>query len=76
MPASADNLLMPHPRVIPDPSARPERKHRSRSGPGREPWLRLRTDVRSFFLVSLFTYACYDLVCRPILHWFAGLFSR
>jgi hypothetical protein len=41
-----------------------------------EPWLRLRTDVKSFFLVSLFTYATYDFVVRPILRWVVALFSR
>ncbi len=67
---------MPSPRVTLDSPGRPLKGHPKPAPRGREPWLRLRTDVRSFFLVSLFTYGCYDLVCRPILHWFTGLFQR
>jgi hypothetical protein len=37
----------------------------------RVPW-RITADVRTFFGISLFTYATYDLLLRPLLHWLFG----
>ena len=49
------------------------RRRRHRVPRHDQPWW---TDVRKFFGVSLFTYAIYDAMLRPMLQWLAGLLSH